>query len=91
MGPAFGASQPVLRVGQLGQPVGQPRWCVIAGGLGWPDPVPVPGAEVFVVRERPQHPAACVAGGAPGAGRLGEVVQPPPVRCRHLQLWQGAG
>jgi hypothetical protein len=81
-------SQLVLGGDEFGQPRGELGWRVVAGRVGWADPVPVPDAEVLVVGEQPPHRAALVAGGAAGTSTLGQVPQRWPVRRRHPKLRQ---
>ena len=56
-----------------------------------PDPVPVPGAEVAVVRQQPGDRAAVVPGVAPRAAQLGLVPPGLPVQRGAAQLGQRPG
>ena len=60
-------------------------------GVRRADPVPVPGADVAVVRQQPGDRAAVVAGVAARAARLGLVPPGLPVRCGVTQLGQRPG
>src|SRR2546429_9794229 len=52
---------------------------VVAAGVGWADPVPVPDAHVLVGGEQPPHWAALVPDGAAGTGPSREEAQRRPV------------
>jgi hypothetical protein len=83
-GPAvatFGLVQPPLRGAQFGHGRNQMDRRVVAGWVGWADPVPVPGAQISVVGEQPPHREALVPHGAPGT-----VVGAVLVEFRHRRL-----
>ena len=60
-------------------------------GVRRADPVPVPGADVTVVRQQPGDRAAVVPGVAPRAARLRLVPPGLPVRSGATQLGQRPG
>lgn len=59
--------------------------------VGRADPIPVPDADVAVVRQDAQHGAAAVVSIAAGASDLGCVPEHLPIRCRVAQFRQRAG
>ena len=49
------------------------RFDTLLPDVGWSDPVPVPGADVVVVRQEPRHRAVVVAGVAAREGYTGHT------------------